>query len=227
MPARKITKSGTVVRKRAGNLIGSEGEIALWRGEVPLSATVVVKRIESFFSKPYDDNGGQPGGTWTIGYGSILDANDRPVSFSTPAINEARAEALLTRDMAAAAAVGRRVKIPLLVHEAAALISWTYNLGEGNLAKSALLTRINSNDKAAVSGEMRKWILHEGKPLVGLLRRRWAEGAICMGIDPINACVRAWREIDDLSDWPPIRRRASWATGFSGSRSTASTEKKS
>lgn len=182
MPARKATKSGTVARKRPG-----------------------VKRIEGFFSKPYDDNGGQPGGTWTIGYGSILDANDRPASFSTPAIDEAQAEALLMRDMAAAAAaVGRRVKIPLLVRQAAALISWTYNLGEGNLAKSALLTRINSNDKAAVSGEMRKWILHEGKPLVGLLRRRWAEGAIFMGIDPINACVRAWREIDDLSDWPPI-----------------------
>ena len=25
---------------------------------------------------------------------------------------------------------------------------------------------------------------------------------IFLGKDPINACVRAWREIDDLDDWP-------------------------
>jgi lysozyme len=49
---------------------------------------------------------------------------------------------------------------------------------------------------------MRKWIGQEGKPLVGLLRRRWAAAAIFTGIEPASACVRAWREIDSLDDWP-------------------------
>jgi len=174
-----------------------------WNGTVPSAATTVVKRIEGFFSKPYDDNGSKPGGTWTIGYGTIVDAMGRPVSPSTPSITEADAEVLLRRDMEGAAHdVQLRVKVPLMEYEAAALISWVYNLGGGNLAKSTMLTRINAGQKGDVPGEMRKWINQEGKPLVGLLRRRWAEAAIFTGMDSVNACVRAWREIDSLDDWP-------------------------
>lgn len=173
------------------------------RGAVPVAATAVVKRIEGFFAAPYDDNGSLPGGTWTIGYGSIRDANGEPVTPDTPPITEAEAEALLMRDMRGAANdVAQRVQVPLLTREAAALISWTYNLGGTNLAKSTMLARINANAKGAVPDEMRKWINQEGRPLLGLLRRRWAEAAIFVGVDPANACVRAWKEIEDLQEWP-------------------------
>ena len=174
-----------------------------WDKSVPVAATAVVKRIEGFYANPYDDNGSQPGGTWTIGYGTIVDANGRPVSPNTPAVNESQAEDLLRRDMEGAARdVALRVKVPLSTAEAAALISWTYNLGAGSLSASTMLRRLNANDKAAVPSEMRKWINQEGKPLLGLLRRRWAEAAIFQAMDPTNACVRAWREIDSLDDWP-------------------------
>ena len=124
---------------------------------------------------------------------------------ATPPITEAAAEVLLRRDMEGAARdVRLRVKVPLAMCEAAALISWTYNLGGGNLGASTMLRRINANLKAEVPAEMRKWINQEGKPLVGLLRRRWAEAAIFIGMDPTNACVRAWREIDSLDDWPEL-----------------------
>jgi lysozyme len=177
---------------------------AKWDGKsVPLAATAVVKRIEGFYARPYDDNGAQPGGTWTIGYGTIIDVDGNPVTAHTPEIAEDQAVGLLQRDMQGAAeAVSRRVKIDLLIREAAALISWTYNLGEGSLSKSTLLTRLNANDKSAVPTEMRKWINQEGKPLVGLLRRRWAEAGIFQGLNPTVACVRAWKEIEDLHDWP-------------------------
>lgn len=177
---------------------------APWDGiTIPAAATVVVKRIEGFYRSPYDDNGAQPGGTWTIGYGTIVDAQGNPVTPQTPPITEAEAEILLSRDMKGAAQdVKLRVKVPLLVNEAAALISWTYNLGGGNLAKSTMLKYINAGQKKQVPDEMRKWINQEGKPLVGLLRRRWAEAAIFIGMDPVNACVRAWNEIDSLDDWP-------------------------
>ena len=175
-----------------------------WDGmKIPAAATAVIKRIEGFFSAPYDDNGALPGGTWTIGYGTIVDVDRKAVTPNTPPITEAQAEALLRRDMAGAARdVKARVTVPLLEYEAAALISWTYNLGGGNLAKSAMLKCINANQKANVPDEMRKWIYHEGRPLVGLLRRRWAEAAIFVGVDGVNACVRAWNEIDSLDDWP-------------------------
>jgi len=174
-----------------------------WDGGVPPAATAVIKRIEGFFATPYDDNGGKPGGTWTIGYGTIVDAGGHPVTPQTPPITEAQAEALLCRDMEGAARdVRLRVKVPLASCEAAALISWTYNLGGGSLGKSTMLTRLNADQRQDVPLEMRKWINQEGKPLVGLLRRRWAEAAIFVGIEPAAACVRAWREIDSLDDWP-------------------------
>jgi len=179
---------------------------APWDGTVPSAATVVVKRIEGFFAAPYDDNGNLPGGTWTIGYGTIVDAQGHPVTPTTPPVTEVEAETLLRRDMRhSAAAVKQRVKIALTTGEAAALISWTYNLGEGSLSKSTMLVRLNANNKAAVPAEMRKWIMQEGKPLLGLLRRRWAEAAIFTGVDPIHAAVRAWKEIDSLDDWPSFK----------------------
>jgi lysozyme len=176
-----------------------------WDGRVPVAASAVVKRLEGFFPEPYDDNGDKPGGTWTIGYGTIVDANGNRVTAATPRVTEAEAEALLLRDMeGAAAAVKRRVSVSINEAEAAALISWTYNLGEGSLRKSTMLVRLNAGDRAGVPDEMRKWINQEGKPLVGLLRRRWAEAAIFQGMDATNAVVRAWRDIDSLDDWPPF-----------------------
>jgi lysozyme len=169
---------------------------------VPEAATEVVKKIEGFSAKPYDDNGSQPGGTWTIGYGTIM-IRGKPVTASTPPISEAEAVELLMADMKGAAeAVARRLKVSLSEPEAAALISWTYNLGEGSLAGSTMLKRVNANVKSDVPAEMRKWINQAGKPLLGLLRRRWAEAAIFLGTNPKDACTRAWNEIDDLSDWP-------------------------
>jgi lysozyme len=173
--------------------------------QVPNAATAVVKRIEGFSATPYDDNGGKPGGTWTIGYGTIVDSNGQPVTPNTPPITEPEAVQLLLRDMQGAAdAVARRVTAPLLVREAAALISWTYNLGEGSLKSSTMLTELNAGNKADVPAQMRKWIHQGSTPLVGLLRRRWAEAAIFVGVDPTNAVVLAWKEIETLTDWPPF-----------------------
>jgi len=173
------------------------------RSSVPRAATAVVKRIEGFFADPYDDNGALPGGTWTIGYGSIRDRNNRPVTSATPRITELQAEQLLRRDMEGAArSVAALVQPQLSMCQAAALISWTYNLGEGALKSSTMLKRINAGALQDVPEQMRRWINHEGKPLVGLLRRRWTEAAICQDLDQTNACVRAWKEIDSLDDWP-------------------------
>lgn len=177
-----------------------------WDGlTIPKAATYVVKRIEGFSSAPYDDNGSMAGGTWTIGHGTIIDASGEAVTAHTKPITEEQAEALLIRDMGLSLhAVKCRVRRPLLECEAAALISWTYNLGGYNLSKSTMLKFINAGHKDCVQYEMRKWINQEGRPLVGLLRRRWAEAAIFIGVEAPIACARAWNEIDSLNDWPPF-----------------------
>jgi lysozyme len=176
---------------------------APWDGGVPTAATVVVKRIEAFAEKPYADNPGNPRCTWTIGYGSIHDAAGAPITANTPPISEPDADALLMNEMRGTAVEVRTVvTVRLLTREAAALISWTYNLGGPNLESSTLLRRLNNNDKAGAADEMRRWINQGGRPLLGLLRRRWAEAAIFLGLDPAQACDRAWAEITQLDAWP-------------------------
>lgn len=175
----------------------------VWDTAIPDAAITVVQRVEGFSAKPYDDNGAKPGGTWTIGYGTIVDASGQPVTAFTPAITEADAVKLLTRDMrGAAAAVHKRVTVPLTTCQAAALISWTYNLGEGALGKSTMLKKINGNEMADVPDEMRKWVYQGSDKLLGLVRRRWAEAAIFQGMDGMKACDRAWSEITTVDDWP-------------------------
>lgn len=176
---------------------------ALWDGSVPAAATAVVKRIESFSGSPYDDNGPAVGGTWTYGWGATRDLAGAPVTSRSAPIDETIGQRLLERDMqAAVAAVRRLVQVILRINEAAALISWVYNLGEGNFAASGMLRLLNEEHRDAVPGQMRVWINVAGTPSLGLLRRRWAEAAIFVGVDAGTAVDRAWAEITALGQWP-------------------------
>ena len=57
----------------------------------------------------------------------------------------------------------------------AALIDFTFNLGQGNLKASTLRKRVNDGDWDAVPGELRKWVRANGRVLRGLVLRREAE----------------------------------------------------
>ena len=186
---------------------GSQEDLSQpWDGQtVPDSAGAVVRRIEGFFANPYQDSAG----IWTIGYGTIRDAKGKPVTAHTPPVSEDEALALQERDMQdAAGGVHRLVTVGLLGYEAAALISWTYNLGAGALGGSTMLKLLNAGQKDSVPDQMHRWINAGGKPVLGLLRRRWAAAAIFQGIDAGVACDRAWAEIKTLADWPGFNASA-------------------
>lgn len=174
------------------------------RVSCPAMAIELIKVLEAFSATPYDDNGSAPGGTWTIGYGSIRDGLNNPVTPNTTPITTDQAAALLKRDIAwAVTAVARRVSVPLAPCQAGALISWTYNLGEGSLSSSTMLKRINAGaGNRSITDQMAVWINQAGKPLTGLRRRRWTEAAVWCGMNPVQARARAWIEINDVQAWP-------------------------
>lgn len=60
----------------------------------------------------------------------------------------------------------------------AAILDWTFNLGEGRLKASTLRRRINSNEWGDVPAEIRKWVMAAGKPLRGLIIRRDTEASM-------------------------------------------------
>ena len=83
-------------------------------------------------------------------------------------------------------AVRRLVTVPLTDHQFDALVSFTYNCGEGNLKKSTLLKRVNAKEFEAAAKEFIKWNKANGKVLSGLTRRRQSESLLFQGIKDAN-----------------------------------------
>lgn len=112
-------------------------------------------------------------GIWTIGYGSTRDVHKGMI------IDATEAEIRLLRDLEVAEkCVTNSVTVPITSNQADALISFTFNLGCGNLRKSTLLRRLNDGDDEGAANEFTKWDMAGGKVLPGLTRRRLAEQAL-------------------------------------------------
>lgn len=67
-----------------------------------------------------------------------------------------------------------------------ALVSFTYNVGAGNLAKSTLLKKVNAGDFEGAAKEFIKWNKAGGKVLNGLTRRRKSESLLFQGLTDDN-----------------------------------------
>lgn len=88
---------------------------------------------------------------------------------------------LLEADVAvAAAAVRRHVRVQVSQDTFDALVSFTFNVGEGSLARSALLRRLNAGDTRGACDELSRWVYAAGQVQRGLVRRRAAERALCL-----------------------------------------------
>ena len=136
----------------------------------------LIKSFEGLVKKWYRD----PVGVWTIGYGHT-DSAGHPRHRDDPGLTmtDRDAEIVLQRDLGQyEAAVNGAVKVPLNENQYGALVSFTYNLGAGNLASSTLLRKLNAGDYTGAAGEFPKWVKAGGKTLNGLVRRRAAEQAL-------------------------------------------------
>lgn len=130
----------------------------------------LIGQFEGLRLKAYQDSVG----VWTIGYGHTSAAGS-PIVFLGMEITEQEADRILSRDLEGAEkAVQAFVKVPLNQNQFDALVSFTFNLGPGNLAKSTLLRRLNSGDYN-VGNEFLKWNKAGGKVLSGLTKRRELE----------------------------------------------------
>tara|TARA_B110000211_G_scaffold84129_1_gene98526 strand:- start:15658 stop:16101 length:444 start_codon:yes stop_codon:yes gene_type:complete len=115
-------------------------------------------------------------GVWTIGYGHTKEVSEGDV------ISQFEAEDLLTYDLQEFEGyVLDYVSVPMKQNEFDALVSWTFNLGSGNLRSSTLLKKLNDHKYKEVPTEIRRWNKAAGKVLDGLVRRREAESLLFQG----------------------------------------------
>jgi GH24 family phage-related lysozyme (muramidase) len=143
-------------------------------------ARTIVREFEGCHLKAYLCPAGVP----TIGWGSTIIAGK--VVREGQSITQAQADAQLDADLQRFYD-GLARAIPAVAgwppNRAAALVSWTYNVGVGAMQDSTLRRRILAGEDPAqvVAAELPRWNKADGKELPGLTRRRAAEVALFVG----------------------------------------------
>lgn len=139
-------------------------------------AANMCREFEGFRARPYLCPAGVP----TIGYGATFYLDGRKVTMKDAPITRKQAEELLENMLVKTFLPAVLRQCPNLKDAAperlAAILDWTYNLGEGNLASSTLRKRLLEDNWPAACTEILRW--NKGpdrKPLPGLVRRREAE----------------------------------------------------
>lgn len=124
---------------------------------------------------------------------------------------DAECESFLRTDLAVAfEAVKRHLRVPVADETMLALVSFTFNVGEGQLSRSTLLRRLNAGEGYRACAELDRWVCGTVKPgygdtggpcrssrnnkraLPGLVKRRKAEREMC--------------EMGFLASPPPVAR---------------------
>ena len=113
-----------------------------------------------------------PGGSLTFGYGSLV-VNHPEVQLP---LTEEQAKIYLIEDLKKASdALGRLVKVHINSNQTIALLSFVYNVGSKAFEKSTLLRYLNLGRYDLAAEELLRWNKADGRPLIGLDRRRMAE----------------------------------------------------
>lgn len=134
----------------------------------------LIKGFEGKRLNAYDDGVG----VWTIGFGTIKYPNGVRVK-KGDTCTEQQAGTYLKNDLTKfEVAINKLVKVSLTQNQFDALASFTYNLGETNLANSTLLKKLNKGDYQGAADQFLAWKKAGGKVLPGLVRRREAERAL-------------------------------------------------
>ena len=142
-----------------------------------------IKKDEGVKSKAYQC----PELLWTIGVGHVIDPNHAKVPFaerkSLPiptgwdrVLTAEEIDEILRKDLARfESGVLRLIKVPLTQGQFDALVSFSFNVGLGNLQNSTLRMKVNRGDFEGAAEQFLVWTKAGGKVLKGLVTRRTHE----------------------------------------------------
>ena len=160
--------------------------MANWPGDdvvFPLCMPII-KDFEGFRAAPYKDSAGIP----TIGYGTIAYPDGRRVAMDDPPVTEAQASGYLSFQMSQkSSALASYLQRAAGVHQSAAMLSLTYNIGTGAFKGSSVLRDFNHDDIPGAADAFllwdKAWINGQLVVVPGLLKRRQQERTIFLTAD--------------------------------------------
>ena len=167
--------------------------------KVSASGRKAIMRHEGVRLTAYPDPAtkGEP---FTIGVGHTSAAGAPKVTKGM-IITEDECDEILSRDLATfEAAVEKAVTVPLNQNQFDALVSFTFNVGAGNLQKSTLLKRLNQGDYRGAAEQFGAWNKAAGKVMKGLVTRRADERALFLR--PVAANTTDAVPVEDLPTKP-------------------------
>jgi lysozyme len=142
-----------------------------------------IKKDEGVRSRPYQC----PALLWTIGVGHVIDPNHAKVPMADrkqlpiPAgwdrvLSSEEIDDILRKDLARfEAGVSRLIKVELTQGQFDALVSFSFNVGLGNLQNSTLRMKVNRSDFKGAAEQFLVWTKAGGRVLPGLVKRRTHE----------------------------------------------------
>ena len=143
--------------------------------EINKAGKDLIKKFEGCKLKAYKC----PANVWTIGFGNTFYEDGTKVK-EGDVITQERADELF--DVIISDFVRMTdalVKSDVTENNFSALVSFTFNVGTGNLRKSTLLRKVNANPKdPSIPAEFRKWTKANNVVFKGLVRRREAEAKL-------------------------------------------------
>ena len=136
----------------------------------------LIKQFEGLSLKPYLDAVNIP----TIGFGNTYYPDGKKVTLQDKEITEERAfeilEYIANKDFGSN--INKVVKVPLNQNQFDALVSFAYNIGNGNFNSSTLLRWLNQGNYKEASMQLLRWDKSKGIVLNGLTKRRKSEKAL-------------------------------------------------
>jgi lysozyme len=142
-----------------------------------------IKQDEGVRSKPYQC----PALLWTIGVGHVIDPSHARVKLADRkglpipdgwdrVLSNDEIDEILRKDLARfEAGVLRLIKVPMTQGQFDALVSFSFNVGLGNLQNSTLRMKMNREDYAGAAEQLLVWTKAGGRVLPGLVKRRTHE----------------------------------------------------
>src|SRR6266852_3832385 len=136
------------------------------------------KEWEGLVTHEYLDSGGAP----TIGIGHLLTRSERTSGKLViggqaldyrDGLTEPQCWDLLDQDLdPAERTVNEVVKVPLNQNQFDALVSFTFNVGDGAFRSSTLLKVLNDGKYDQVPAQLKRWVMDNGHQVQGLVNRR-------------------------------------------------------
>ncbi|KAJ1779561.1 hypothetical protein LPJ62_006267, partial [Coemansia sp. RSA 2167] len=169
----KTGVNGYVTTKRGS---GGGGSSDSYCKKINSAGVNLIAQWEGFVASPKPDPIGLP----TVGYGHLCQQkNCAEVKYKFP-LSQTTAKQLLSDDLpkyTTCLAGYLNSKVKLNDNQLAALTSWTFNVGCGNVKTSTLVKRLNTGESpnTVADQELPKWRMAGGQVMQGLVNRRKAE----------------------------------------------------